>query len=77
MVLARGPSDTRGGRLRLAIVGRLEGEESIDVWEPGKRLRWIEEWGSDGETVVDSHVETHEGKTFVRLVHSGFSASAD
>ena len=72
-----------GGSVWLSWGEGIEGEGAIDVWEPSKRLRWIEEWGSsEGEggaalTAVDFHIETRGGTTVVRLVHSGFSASAD
>ena len=79
-----------GGSIWLSWGGGVEGEGTIDIWEPGRRLRWLESWGSDGETeaseepspgviqtAVDFHIETRGGSTVVRLVHSGFSASAD
>ena len=61
----------------------MDGEGAIDIWEPGRRLRWVESWGSEEseegvtQTAVDFHIETRGGSTVVRLVHSGFSASVD
>ena len=72
-----------GGSIWLSWGEGVEGEGTIDKWEPGKRFRWVEEWGSSEEgnrvalTAVDFHIETRGGATIVRLVHSGFSASAD
>ncbi len=72
-----------GGSIWLSWGEGAEGEATIDIWEPSKRIRWIEEWGSSedegGATViaVDFHIEVRGGTTIVRLVHSGFSALAD
>ena len=90
-----------GGVIWLSWGGGVEGEGAIDIWEPGRRLRWIESWGSEEETddatssgdsehpedaegsskvaqtAVDFHIETRGGSTVLRLVHSGFSASAE
>ncbi|MCH7563831.1 MAG: SRPBCC domain-containing protein [Gemmatimonadetes bacterium] len=72
-----------GGSIWLSWGEGAAGEATIDVWEPSKRIRWIEEWGSSEDeggatlTAVDFHIETRGGTTIVRLVHSGFSASAD
>ncbi|MFV2006581.1 MAG: SRPBCC domain-containing protein [Longimicrobiales bacterium] len=72
-----------GGSIWLSWGAGMEGEATIDIWEPSKRIRWIEEWGSSEDeggatlTAVEFHVETRGGGSIVRLVHSGFSASAD
>ena len=118
-----------GGSIWLSWGEGVAGEGAIDIWEPGRRIRWIESWGSAGDadgdgdetnsaattdadgdgdetnsaattdaaggeptseetdvsaesspiiqTAVDFHIETRGGSTVVRLVHSGFSASAD
>ena len=77
-----------GGAIWLSWGAGVEGEGAIDIWEPERRLRWLETWGSEEEeetegstgvtqTAVDFHIETRGGVTVVRLVHSGFSASAE
>ena len=79
-----------GGAIWLSWGEGVEGEGAIDIWEPERRLRWLETWGSEGETeeetddspgvtqtAVDFHIENRGGSTVVRLVHSGFSASAE
>ena len=59
-----------------------EGRAPIRVWDPPRRLGWTESYGDDEngrpiEVAVDFIVESRRGQTVVRLVHSGFSASAD
>ena len=65
-----------GGSVWLSWGDGIEGEGTIEVWEPSKHLRWTEGSGAT-LTAVDFHIETRGGTTIVRLVHSGFSASAD
>lgn len=71
-----------GGSVWLSWGEGMEGEAPIDVWEPGRRLRWVEERPdpeADGETArlaVELSVEGREGTTVVRLVHSGFTGDA-
>ena len=57
-------------------------ETTIDVWEPGSHLRWLDDpWEkSDGTVVqlaVDYRIESRHGKTVLRLVNSGFGTGAD
>lgn len=52
----------------------------VKEWEPPKHVRW--EDPSDPSrpgavSAIDFHVETRGGRTIVRLVHSGFDASAE
>lgn len=59
-----------------------EGEAPIHVWDPPRRFGWTETHGTDEQgrpirVAVDFHVTAREGSTVVRLVQSGFSASAD
>jgi uncharacterized protein YndB with AHSA1/START domain len=76
----------QGGRIWSAWGdGDLEaGEKTIEVWEPRKRLRLILDPAScnPGPAATAAHLitvpivleytlETHEGKTVLRLVHSG------
>ena len=64
-----------------------EWETRIDAWEPGRLLRLVQEDArpTDGEgrslppgeveavrLVMEFTLETHQGKTRLRLVHSGF-----
>lgn len=80
-----------GGSIWLSWGPGVEGEGVIDVWKPGRRLRWVESWGSaydvdsagdesssiDVRTAVDFRIETRAGRTIARLAHSGFSPSPD
>ena len=59
-----------------------EGEAPIHIWEPGSRFGWTEDHGQDAEgrpikVAVDFHIVGRQGDTVVRLVQSGFDASAD
>lgn len=59
-----------------------EGRAPIRIWDPPRRFGWTESYGEDEdgrpmEVAVDFHVEGRSGETVVRLVHSGFSTSAD
>lgn len=71
-----------GGSVWLSWGDGIEGRAPIDAWEEGRLLRWVEEMPSgdgEGETVrlaVEFRVESREGSTAVRLVHSGFTADA-
>ena len=75
-----------GGSVWLSWGPGMDGEAPITIWEPGKRLRWVESHGSSEEgdetgaaveVAVEFHVETRGGGAVVRLVNSGFSAAAD
>lgn len=70
-----------GGSITLSWGPDTEGTAPIDLWEPGRRLRWVEVEGEqDGEPIrvaVDFTIEGRGGTTRLRLVHSGFSADAD
>ncbi len=60
-----------GGSIWVSWGEGMEGEQKIDVWEPGKRLTL-----SLGPQTVEYIIESGEGGTVLRLVHSGFSAEA-
>ena len=53
----------------------------IEVWEPNRRLRTVERRpdsaGRVVEIAVDFLIESEGGKTALRVVHSGFGASAE
>jgi uncharacterized protein YndB with AHSA1/START domain len=71
-----------GGRAWLSWGPGSEGEAPTHVFEAPWRFGWTERYGSDAEgrpveLAVDFHVETRDGVTVVRLVQSGFTASAD
>lgn len=70
------------GRIFLSWGPACEGEASIDAWEPGKKLRWKERSpfaaaGEERYSFVEWTLETREGKTFLRLVQSGFESAAE
>lgn len=58
----------------------MEGTQLIEVWEPGKHLRMIDERERPGalktRLVVDYYLETKDGKTVLRLVHAGFGSDS-
>jgi len=65
----------KGGKVRLSWGSKdMEWETTIDAWEPSRHLRWRD---TGTELAVDYFIEGRGGKTVVRLVHSGFDASAD
>ena len=71
-----------GGKVFVSWGDDCAWETTIDVWEPGKHLRWVDDpWTkSDGTVVqiaVDYYLESKHGKTVVRLVNSGFGTDAD
>ena len=54
----------------------VEWPTTITIWEPNQRLRWEDNWvpeGMDTQLIVDIFIETKDGQTVVRLVHSGFA----
>lgn len=70
-----------GGMVWLSWGPGVEGTSRIEVWEPERRLRLVEEWpGAEGKLVrfvLDYHLEARGGSTVLRLVHSGFGESSD
>ena len=67
----------QGGSVTFSWGGGMEGTGRIDVWEPGKHLQVVND-RAPGEppSVVDYFIEGTGGTTTMRLVHSGFGASA-
>jgi uncharacterized protein YndB with AHSA1/START domain len=62
-------------------------ESTIDAWEPGRRLRLVENRpafdvkgdplpGPSQQMAMEFTLETHAGRTTLRLVHSGFGEGA-
>ena len=80
-----------GGKIWLSWgAGAGEGESTIEIWDPGKRLRTLEPprealaaaegqaaAAPRGPIAVDYFLEGHGGETVLRLVHSGFGSGAD
>ncbi len=71
-----------GGKVFVSWGDDCAWETTIDAWNPGKHLRWLDDpWTkSDGTVVqlaVDYYLESKHGKTVVRLVNSGFGIDAD
>ncbi|MFZ0633907.1 MAG: SRPBCC domain-containing protein [Candidatus Acidiferrales bacterium] len=75
-----------GGSIHLSWGLGSEGTNTIDIWEPGKRLRWLEAspfspkdaaLESKEYLAVEWTLEARGGKTLLRLVHSGFVEGAD
>lgn len=80
-----------GGSIYVSWGPGMEGTQQIEIWEPGRHLRLIEdrdhphgcepamEKGPKTEVhhiVCDYYIEAKDGKTVLRLVHSGFGADA-
>jgi uncharacterized protein YndB with AHSA1/START domain len=66
----------KGGKIRLSWGPEWEGTARIDLWEPNRRLRSIGS-GSGQPVSVEWTIETHGGKTILRLTQSSFSSGAD
>lgn len=78
-----------GGEIWLSWGPPFEGAAKVDIWEPGRRLRWVEsrppsaEGGTPGAEPVLMYVDftiepRHDGAPgcTLRLVHSGFGKDA-
>lgn len=70
------------GRVWLSWGPGCEGEASVHIWEELRRFGWTESYGEDEsgrpiKVAVDFHIEGRAGRTVVRLVQSGLSASSD
>jgi len=71
----------QGGSIWLSWGEGADWESPIEIWEPGRHLRTVDEVpGKDGappaRVAVDYLIETREGRTLVRLVHSGMAADS-
>jgi uncharacterized protein YndB with AHSA1/START domain len=75
-----------GGTITLDWGPDMRGACEIRVWEPGTHLRtaWVEVAAPDtedaaarGRIVVDWRLEARGGRTWLRLVHSGFGEGAE
>lgn len=65
-----------GGTFFVSWGPGMEGTGLIEVWEPNRHLRVIESRHAPARVVEDFYLESKDGKTVLRLVHSGFSTDA-
>ena len=61
-----------GGKIFVSWGKDCEGEAEILAWEPGKKFAWKDPMG-----LVEWTLEARGGKTFVRLLQSGFLGNSD
>ena len=70
-----------GGSIWLSWGPPFEGTNRIEIWEPGRRLRMLDDSFTHREgavpLAVDFQLEPAGGGTVLRLVHSGFGRGAD
>lgn len=72
-----------GGTVWFSWGPPYEGESQIEIWDPPRRLKLKDQWGGHAEmsdrpqVAMDFTLENAEGKTILRLVHSGFNSGAD
>ncbi len=71
-----------GGKVLLSWGEGCEWETNVTAWVPGAHLQWMDRLADEAPPgavlpVVDWHLETHRGKTVVRLVQSGFDPNSD
>lgn len=69
-----------GGAITLSWGPPMEWTTHIKVWEPPTHVQFEDPADPSrpgAVSRVDYHLETRAGRTIVRLVHSGFDASAD
>lgn len=77
-----------GGTVRWSWGEPIVAESSVEAWEPARRLVLVEqtmlgdhvspaEKATVAGRVMEFTLESREGKTILRLVHSGFSTDAD
>jgi uncharacterized protein YndB with AHSA1/START domain len=66
-----------GGEVFLSWGPPWEGASRIDAWEPGRRLRTRGFLEHGDASVVEYTLEAGDGKTVLRLVHSGFAKGGD
>lgn len=62
-----------GGKYSISWGPGTEGTMLIEIWEPNRRLRLID----DRRVAVEYFIETEGGVTTLRLVHSGFGDGAE
>lgn len=69
----------KGATVSISWDPSTEWTTTIDEWVPNKHLRWVDPPAAEGlpPSAIDFRLESKGGRTIVRLVHSGFGASAD
>ena len=71
-----------GGSMRWSWEEHFDWPTTIDAWEPGRLLRLVQDGYRPADDVeparvaIEFRIETHAGKTRLRLVHSGFGQGA-
>jgi len=68
----------QGGEVWFSWKNEFEGRQRIETWEENRRLGLVDMPDPSRPFVgrVDYHLEDRDGKTLLRLVHSGFPADA-
>ena len=69
-----------GAKITLSWGPEMEWTTQVKVWEPPTHVQFADPADPsrpDAALRLDFHLETRAGRTVVRLVHSGFDASAD
>ncbi len=67
-----------GGKILFSWGEGMEWWVDVVEWEPGKRVRWADHLDRDAKEagkepmLIDLTIETKDGQTTLRLVHSGF-----
>ncbi len=61
----------KGGSIWLSWGPSMEGESTIEVWEPNRALRV-----GEGAAVIDYFIEARGNAAVLRIVHSGFGEDA-
>lgn len=65
-----------GGRIFVSWGPGMEATAPITIWEPGKRVGWVERGDTAAPRVVEFTLEREGTSTRLRLVHSGFGHGA-
>ncbi len=67
-----------GGSVFISWGPDCQGEAPITLWKPNRRYAWTEgKPGDPSAPVVEWTIESHGGKTLVRVMNSGFTSGAD
>jgi uncharacterized protein YndB with AHSA1/START domain len=68
----------KGGKIWVSWGEGMDGEQGIDIWEPGKHLRTsVQSEGMPVPFATDYYIEVRGDTTVLRLVNSGFGAGAE
>jgi uncharacterized protein YndB with AHSA1/START domain len=70
-----------GGTISLSWGGGSFEKAIIEIWEPNRRLRTVQQRrdaaGRLVEIAIDFFIESERGRTVLRVVHAGFGAGAE